>query len=97
MWGSSQKAYLLTFNNATDAFASIKCKRPSSDAVAPLLINSITCTGVRDGSSAISFAARLATLGEAMEVPSFFILDRREHSSQPHIHPHTPPPCRRGW
>src|SRR5271169_4596142 len=68
-WSHGRIGYLLACSNATEAFGSIKCKRPSSDVVAPFLINSITCAGVRDGSSANSFAARLATLGEAMEVP----------------------------
>ena len=48
---SQAVGYLLPFRRATEAFASIKCKRPSSDVVAPFLINSITCIGVRDGSS----------------------------------------------
>ena len=65
---------LLDSSKTTAAFGSIRCRLPSSEVVALFRMSSMTCGGVRVGSSVNNFAAKFATFGEAIDVPDSFIL-----------------------
>ncbi len=57
------------WSNSTDCLGFISLNRPSADKSLPSRISFTTSTGVSEGARAISLAARIVTLGAAIDVP----------------------------
>ena len=64
---------LCCINSATVALGLMRLRRPSALFSAPCLIKAMVFSGVSEESRAINLAARLTTLGEAIEVPENLI------------------------
>src|SRR5215469_5699313 len=65
-------ARVRAFSSATVALGLMRLIRPSGLRSAPRFIKSMTCSGVRDGSRAMSLAARFTAFGDDIDVPESF-------------------------